>query len=74
MPGRLALRPCRPDMPDADLGRHAAFIWAAYAAAALILGGLVLRAIVDYRAQRRALTRLEARAGNACLREGDAGG
>jgi heme exporter protein D len=61
-------------MPDADLGRHAVFIWTAYAAAALIFGGLVLRAILDYRAQRRALTGLEARAGDAGLREGDAGG
>ena len=31
-------------------------VWTAYAAAALIFGGLVLRAILDYRAQRRALT------------------
>jgi heme exporter protein D len=59
-------------MPDFEPGRHAAFIWAAYAAAALIFAGLVLRAFIDYRAQRRALTRLEARAGGAGLRDGDA--
>jgi heme exporter protein D len=61
-------------MPELDAGRHAAFIWAAYGAAALILAGLVLRAILDHRAQRRALARLEARAGEASLQKGDAGG
>ena len=59
-------------MPAFEMGRHAAFIWAAYAAAALIFGGLVLRAFIDHRAQRRALARLEARAGTPGVRDGDA--
>lgn len=61
-------------MPGSEMGRHAAFIWAAYAAAGLILGGLVLRAFIDHRAQRRALARLEARAGGAGVRDGDESG
>jgi heme exporter protein CcmD len=44
-----------------DAGRHAAFIWAAYGAAALIVLGLILRAILAHRAQERALARLESR-------------
>jgi heme exporter protein D len=43
-----------------SLGTHAGYIVAAYAAAALIVGGLILRAVVDWRAQARALARLEA--------------
>ncbi len=44
-----------------DLGPHAFFILAAYAATAAILAGLVLRAALDHRAQVRALAELEAR-------------
>lgn len=61
-------------MPDLATGRYAVFIWAAYGAAALILAGLVLRAVLDHRAQRRALARLEARAADVSARKGDAGG
>ena len=43
------------------MGPHAAFIVAAYAATALILGGLILRAVLDHRAQTRALAELEGR-------------
>jgi heme exporter protein D len=42
------------------LGPHAAYILASYALAAVIVGGLVLQAILDYRTQRAALQRLEA--------------
>jgi heme exporter protein D len=45
-----------------EAGRHAGFIWSAYGLAALIVLGLVVRAVLDHRAQRRALARLEARA------------
>jgi heme exporter protein D len=44
-----------------DLGPHAAFIIAAYAAAVIVLGGLVAWVRLDYRAQRRKLADLEAR-------------
>jgi heme exporter protein D len=44
-----------------DLGPHAFFIVAAYAVTAVIVGGLILRAIVDHRAQQRALAVLEGR-------------
>ncbi len=44
-----------------DLGPHAFFIAAAYAATALVVGGLILRAVIDHRAQVRALAELEAR-------------
>jgi len=40
---------------------HAGFILAAYAVTALVMGGLVLRAVLDHRAQSRALAELEAR-------------
>lgn len=43
------------------LGTHAAYILAAYALAALVIGGLVLWTWLDYRTQRAALARLEAR-------------
>lgn len=43
-----------------DLGPHAAFIWAAYGATALIVGGLVARAIYDERRRKEALIKLEA--------------
>jgi heme exporter protein D len=44
-----------------DLGPHGFFIVAAYAAAALIVAALILRAIIDYRGQLAALAELEAR-------------
>jgi heme exporter protein D len=44
-----------------DLGPHAFFIAAAYAVTALVVGGLILLAVLDYRAQVRALAELEAR-------------
>ena len=44
-----------------DLGPHAFFILAAYGAAAAIVLGLVGRAVLDHRAQARALAALEAR-------------
>lgn len=44
-----------------DLGPHASFILASYAATILIIGGLALRMIVDQRQQARALADLEAR-------------
>jgi heme exporter protein D len=43
-----------------DLGPHAAFIWMAYGATALVLTGLVARAILDERRQKKALVKLEA--------------
>ena len=44
-----------------DLGPHAFFIVASYVATALILLGLILRAVLDHRAQLRALGELERR-------------
>jgi heme exporter protein D len=44
-----------------DLGPHAFFILAAYGAAASILSALIGRAVIDYRAQARALAELEVR-------------
>ena len=44
-----------------DLGPHAFFILAAYAATAAILAALVLRAAIDHRALVRALAELAAR-------------
>jgi len=44
-----------------DLGPHAAFIVAAYAAAALIVASLIGWVVLDHRAQRRVLGDLEAR-------------
>jgi heme exporter protein D len=49
----------RKAMPD--LGPHAFFILSAYAATALIMAGLVLRAVIDHRVQARALMALEQR-------------
>jgi heme exporter protein D len=43
-----------------EAGRHAVFIWSAYGVTTLIGLALVIRAVVDHRAQRRALARLEA--------------
>ncbi|MDB5559697.1 MAG: hypothetical protein JWQ36_2631 [Enterovirga sp.] len=44
----------------AEAGRHAVFIWSAYGITTVIAVALVLRAVLDHRAQRRALARLEA--------------
>ena len=44
-----------------DLGPHAFFIVAAYAATALVVAALILNAVLDHRAQVRALAELEAR-------------
>jgi heme exporter protein D len=43
-----------------DLGPHAGFIVAAYAAVALVLVALVAWVTADHRAQRRALAELDA--------------
>jgi len=39
-----------------DLGPHAFYILAAYSVTALIVAGLILRAVLDHRAQTRALS------------------
>jgi heme exporter protein D len=44
-----------------ELGPHAAFIWAAYTAAALVLAALATWLIHDGRQQQRRLDELEAR-------------
>jgi len=44
-----------------DLGPHAFFIVASYATTALILAALIFKAVLDHRAQVRALAELEAR-------------
>jgi heme exporter protein D len=44
-----------------NLGPHAVFIIAAYAAAIVVVAGLIGWVIVDYRAQKRVLGDLEAR-------------
>lgn len=44
-----------------NLGPHAAFILAAYAAAAIVGGSLIAWVLLDFRMQRRALADLEAR-------------
>ena len=40
---------------------HAGFILAAYAATAVVVAALILRAVIDHRTQRRALSDLESR-------------
>jgi heme exporter protein D len=40
---------------------HAGFILASYAVTVLVVGGLILRAVLDHRAQVRALAELEER-------------
>lgn len=47
-----------------DLGPHAAFILAAYAFTALVIGGLILAALRDQRAQKRALRDLQGESGD----------
>jgi heme exporter protein D len=42
-----------------DLGPNAVFIWAAYGTTAVVLAGLVARAILDERRQKKVLVRLE---------------
>jgi heme exporter protein D len=44
-----------------DLGPHAAFIVTAYAAAVVIVGGLIAWVLLDHRAQLRKVAELEAR-------------
>ena len=44
-----------------NLGPHAFFIVAAYAVTAVVVGALILRAVIDHRAQVRALAELEGR-------------
>ncbi len=44
-----------------DLGPHAAYIWASYAFAALVVAGLVLWLMLDGRKQQRLIEELEAR-------------
>lgn len=44
-----------------DLGPHAAFIWASYAAVTLVIGGLILWLLADGRRQQAALQDLEKR-------------
>ena len=44
-----------------ELGTHAGFILASYAAVVLVLGGLILTIVLDHRAQKRALAALEQR-------------
>lgn len=46
-----------------EAGRHAAFIWSAYGATAIAVAFLIGRAVLDHRAQQRALAELERRAG-----------
>jgi len=44
-----------------DMGGYAAFVWPAYGAALLILGGLTVQAVMRYRAALRELELLQAR-------------
>ena len=44
-----------------NLGPHASFIIAAYAAAIVIIGALIAWVLLDYRAQLRKLAEMEAR-------------
>lgn len=52
-----------------DLGPHAAFIWAAYAAVALVIALLIVWVVADGRRQRATLVRLET--GNDKAQPGD---
>jgi heme exporter protein CcmD len=42
-----------------ELGRHGGYILASYAAAFIVLGGLIIASIAANRSARRALDRLE---------------
>ena len=44
-----------------DLGPHAAFVWASYGAAAVVLAALALWLVLDGRRQQRLIDELEAR-------------
>lgn len=44
-----------------ELGPHASFILASYAAVVLVLGGLIAAILRDHQAQKRALAALEQR-------------
>lgn len=44
-----------------DLGPHAAYIWASYATAALVLGVLLAWLVLDGRRQQKLIAELEAR-------------
>ncbi len=46
-----------------DLGPHAAFIWAAYGAVAIVLAGLLGWLLIDGRRQQRLLDEIEADSG-----------
>ncbi|GJD95157.1 heme exporter protein CcmD [Methylobacterium iners] len=46
-----------------DLGPHAGFIVAAYAFTTLVVGGLILNALRDHRAQKRTLATLQGETG-----------
>lgn len=50
-------------MLDLDMGAYAAFVWPSWGISAVVLGGLVLRAVLIARRRRAELTRLEAEAG-----------
>ncbi len=43
------------------MSQHAFFILSSYTITALVVAGLILRAVLDHRAQTRALAELEAR-------------
>lgn len=44
-----------------DMGGYAAYVWPAYGAALVILGGLTIQALARYRAASRELETLQAR-------------
>lgn len=47
-----------------DLGPHAGFILGAYAFTALVIGGLIVSALLDQRAQKRSLATLQGESGD----------
>lgn len=52
------------------MGTHAFFIALSYALTALVMAGLILRAVIDHRIQTRALAELEAKGVNRRSRRG----
>lgn len=46
-------------MFDFDMGRYAAFVWPAYAATAVVLGGLIADSLLRARRWRREAERLQ---------------